>query len=372
MERDDAGAGQCPPDAGDGDAGDGDAPREAADFKLTLRRTSSGKIIGQHPRIREVLETIERVAPTDVTVLVTGESGTGKEAVVAALHDASKRARGPFKPINCATITGSLIESELFGHKKGAFTGAESDKKGLIAYAEGGTLFLDEIAELPLGAQAKFLRVLQNHEYSPVGDPATYRCNIRVVAATNRDLAAEVAAGRFREDLFYRLNVVPVALPPLRERGSDIDLLAIHFLRKTVAEFERPEMSFDPEALAALRRWPWKGNIRELENEIRRVVAICRSPVVTVGDLQRDIREHHRAAAPGPATTAEAEGPFTVRFSYDDAQGIDLTAAVAQLKQAMLIHALVKANGNSSQAARNLRLKRTTFLAMLKQCGIEP
>jgi sigma-54 specific flagellar transcriptional regulator A len=344
---------------------------DLAAFKLTLKRTRSGKIIGQHPHIREVLETIERVAPTDVNVLVTGECGTGKELVVAALHDASSRRDAPFIALNCGAITASLVESQLFGHIRGSFTGAESNAKGAIAAAEGGTLFLDEIGELPLDAQVKLLRVIQNREYTPVGASEPRRCDIRVVAATNRDLEKEVAAGRFREDLYYRINVVHVSLPPLRERGSDIDLLAFHFLRHFAERFGRPAMSFHPDVLAAMRQWPWKGNIRELENVVQRAVAIARRSVVTLDDLKRELRENYRPTshppAPSNVTSSVFKDSLAITFEIHGDEVFDLPAAIAHLKQRVLAHALERANGNYTQAARLVGLKRTTFLAMYKQ-----
>ncbi|MFO0609470.1 MAG: sigma-54 dependent transcriptional regulator [Polyangiales bacterium] len=362
------------PDEGPrGREGDGEPLPPATDpaaFKLTLKRTSSGKIVGQHPRIREVLDTIERVATTDVNVLVTGECGTGKELFVAALHDASTRAGTALVPINCGAIPPSLIESHLFGHLRGAFTGAEHASKGAIGAAEGGTLFLDEVGDLPLDAQVKLLRVIQNREYTPVGASEPRRCDIRVVAATNRDLEKEVAAGRFREDLYYRLNVVHVSLPPLRERGSDIDLLAFHFLRHFAQRFGRPEMSFRPEALDALRQWPWKGNIRELENVVQRAVAIARGPVVALADLKKEVRENYRPSdtTPPPNVTASVfKDSLSITFEVHGDEEFDLPAAIAHLKQRVLAHALERAGGNYTQAARLVGLKRTTFLAMIKQ-----
>jgi len=209
---------------------------------VTLRPTSRGKIVGQHPSIRRVLDTIDRVAASMCTVLVRGESGTGKELVVAALHDASKRRSGPIVTINCGAIPADLVESELFGHSKGAFTGAQVARRGHVASAEGGTLFLDEVGELPMPAQVKLLRLLQQREYTPVGESRAVKCDVRIVAATNRDLRAEVAAGRFREDLYYRLNVIELVLPPLREPGSDLRLLAAHFYRTAVVSSGRSDL----------------------------------------------------------------------------------------------------------------------------------
>jgi DNA-binding NtrC family response regulator len=365
-------------DAPDAAANDGEALPAAPDptaFKLTLKGTSQGKIVGHHPRIREVLDTIERIATTDCNVLVTGESGTGKELVVAALHDASKRGGGPRIVLNCGAIPANLIESHLFGHLRGAFTGADSHVKGAIAAAEGGTLFLDEIGDLPLDAQVKFLRVLQKREYSPVGSHEVRHCDIRVVAATHRDLAAEVAAGRFREDLYYRINVVQVSLPPLRERGSDIDALAYHFLKSFAERFGRTGMTaFHPDALEALRQWHWKGNIRELEHTVERAVAIARGHVITLHDLKKEIRENFRpldgSLAPANVTASVFNDSLAMTFEFRGEEGIDLPAAVAHLKHRMLTHALVRTGGNYTQAARLLGLKRTTFIAMLRQSNV--
>ena len=227
---------------------------------VTLRPTSRGKIIGQHPSVKRVLDTIDRVATSMCTVLVTGESGTGKELVVAALHDASTRRAGPLVTINCGAIPTELVESELFGHVKGAFTGAATSRRGHVAAAEGGTLFLDEVGELPLSAQVKLLRVLQQREYTPVGESRAAKCDVRIVAATNRDLKAEVAAGRFREDLYYRLNVIQLVLPALRERGTDVRVLAMHFYRGFVTSSGRSDLrGFSEEALAAIRGEPVAG-----------------------------------------------------------------------------------------------------------------
>jgi len=227
------------------------------------------------------------VAAANCTVLVIGESGMGKELVVAVLHDASLRAKGPVVTVNCGAIQSSLIESHLFGHVKGAYTGAVVSSPGVVAGAEGGTLFFDEIGELPLLMQVKLLRLLQQREYIPVGDFKTVRCDIRVVAATNRDLELEVAAGRFREDLFYRLNVVHVRLPTLRERGSDIELLAMHFLRTVTIRNGRVTPSgIEPAAMKALMKYPWPGNIRELENAIERAALLAEAHHIMPDDLR--------------------------------------------------------------------------------------
>ena len=253
---------------------------------MTLRPTSRGKIIGQHPTIKRVLETIDRVAASMCTVLVTGESGTGKELVVAALHDASTRRTGPLVTINCGAIPSELVESELFGHVKGAFTGAQNNRRGHVASAEGGTLFLDEVGELPMAAQVKLLRVLQQREYTPVGDSKAVKCDVRVVAATNRDLKAEVAGGRFREDLFYRLNVIHLKLPALRERGTDVRVLACHFYRQCVKASGRDDLrGFSAASFVAIEKHNWPGNVRALENSIERSVLLARGPFVEPDDI---------------------------------------------------------------------------------------
>ncbi len=232
-------------------------------------------IIGTSPAVRHMLDRIERVADTDVTVLVTGESGTGKELVARTLHARSDRT-GPFLALNCAAIPAELLEAELFGHAKGAFTDAKRDRDGIFVRAEGGTLLLDEIGEMPLEMQVKLLRALQERRVRPVGANRERSFDVRIVAATNRDLEAEVAAGRFREDLYYRLNVVPVHAPPLRERGNDVLLLASHFIKTWSARFGKPVKGLKAEAAAWLLAQEWPGNVRELENAVQRAVALSR------------------------------------------------------------------------------------------------
>ena len=253
---------------------------------FTLRPTSRGKIIGQDPKIKSVLETIDRVARSSCTVLVTGESGTGKELVVAALHDASLRKDGPLVTINCGAIPNELVESELFGHTRGAFTGAQAQRRGHVAAAEGGTLFLDEIGELPMSVQVKLLRLLQQREYTPLGESRPVKCDVRIVAATNRDLEAEVAGGRFREDLFYRLNVIHLQLPSLRERGHDVALLALSFFKRFAELSGRSDLfGFSDAALTAIEAHPWPGNVRALENAVERSVLLARGPQIEPDDI---------------------------------------------------------------------------------------
>ncbi len=316
--------------------------------------TSRGMIIGHHASVRAALVTIQRVAKASCTVLVSGESGTGKELFVAALHDASPRAGRPLVAVNCGAIPEALIESELFGHAKGAYTGAHATRRGLVAEAEGGTLFLDEIGELPLQMQVKILRLLQAREYSPVGDARTVKCDIRVVAATHRDLEREVAEGRFREDLYYRLNVIHLPLPALRERTSDIEALAAHFLQRCCERAGRDDLAgFTSGALQTLAAYAWPGNIRELENTIERAVLLTAGPWIDAIDLPARIQR-----APG--------APQTTPRTLPD-EGLDLRASIESYETDMIRQALVRSGGNKSRAATLLRLNRTTLVEMMKR-----
>ena len=329
-----------------------------ADRHATMRPTSRGKIIGVHPSIQDVLSTVERVAKSSCTVLVTGPSGTGKELVVAALHDASPRASHPLVAVNCGAIAENLMESELFGHAKGAFTGAYANRQGLVAAAEGGTLFLDEIGELPPSIQVKILRLLQQREYTPVGDSRTVRCNIRVVAATNRDLEQEVQNGRFREDLFYRLNVIHVHLPALRERASDVECLAMHFFRQFTREGSREDLEgFTAEALDALSAYDWPGNVRALENTIERAVLLAHGPYISLADLPARIAHDTRLESGPPGTELPASG-------------FDLRDAVQQYENELIRKALEKTGHNKNRAAQLLGINRTTLVEMIKRKGL--
>ncbi len=242
-------------------------------------------IIGKSPAIRKIFDMIQTVADTDSTVLISGKSGTGKELVARALHYNSKRKNKTLISVNCGTITENLIESELFGHKRGAFTGAIADKEGLVKAADGGTLFLDEISELPLQLQVKLLRVLQEKEYTPVGSTVSISVNVRFIASTNKDLKEEVSAGKFREDLYYRINIVEINLPSLKEREEDIPLLADHFLNKYRKELNKNIKGIDSDAMRALLNYEWKGEIRELENTLERAAIFCKTDFITVVDL---------------------------------------------------------------------------------------
>jgi sigma-54 specific flagellar transcriptional regulator A len=337
--------------------GEDERPSEVIkiDPSHTIRPTSRGKIIGQHTTMRAVLGTVGRVAQSNCTVLVTGESGTGKELVVAALHDASPRAQAKLVAINCGAIPEHLIESALFGHAKGAFTGAHAAHQGLVAAAEGGTLFLDEIGELPLALQVKILRLLQQREYSPVGDTRTLRCNIRIVAATNRDLEKEVQEGRFREDLYYRLNVIQIPIPPLRERAADIPALTMHFFRECMARAGRDDLEgFSEEALAAMRDYEWPGNVRALENAVERAVLLAPGPVIELNDLPPRLRRELPSGSPDSAPALPASG-------------IDLRSAVESYENGLIKQALEKTGRNKNRAAQLLGLNRTTLVEIIKR-----
>lgn len=360
--------------------------------RVTLRPTSMGKIVGHTSTLRDVLATIDRVAASTCTVLVTGESGTGKELIVAALHDASPRKNAPLVTVNCGAIPENLIESELFGHTRGAFTGADRARPGRLAAAEGGTLFLDEIGELPLALQVKLLRVLQQREYTPLGEERAKKCDVRIVAATNRDLEAEVTAGRFREDLYYRLNVIHIRLPSLRERRDDIPVLARHFLKQSAERAGRPMIGFTEAANEFLIQHEWKGNVRALENAIERGVLMAEGNEVDVCDLISNYRggfapeastQTHAmpppsavrlvAAAPVPSP-AEFDPISDVVPAYPETTlpdaGIDLRAAVATYENDLIRRALERTKGNRNQAARLLGIKRTTLVEILRRRSI--
>jgi transcriptional regulator with GAF, ATPase, and Fis domain len=312
-------------------------------------------IVGRAPSLREALGRAAKVAPTEATVLITGESGTGKEVVARAIHQASARADGPFVAVNCAALPEALLESELFGHERGAFTGADRQKPGRFELAAGGTLFLDEIAELTPGVQAKLLRVLQEREFQRVGGTATLHVDARIVTATNRELEREVAAGRFRDDLFYRLSVFPVHLPPLRERGDDILLLADHFVRALGARMGKGEPGLSRDARQALLGHRWPGNIRELQNAVERALIVSEGALITASQLGI-------APRPGPPG-----GPARAVGTPGEPDG---RASLAELEQRMVCEALERAGGNKSKAARLLGLTRAQLYTRLERFGL--
>jgi transcriptional regulator with GAF, ATPase, and Fis domain len=302
-------------------------------------------------------------------VLVSGESGTGKELLVRALHTGSKRRDKPFVPINCGAIPRELLESELFGHEKGAFTHAVRTRAGRFEMADGGTIFLDEIGEMDLSLQVKILRVLQEKEFERVGASKTQKVDVRIVAATNRDLEVEVAAGRFREDLFYRLNVIPIHLPPLRERGDDIMILTEHFLTRFCRLRERERMRFDREARDMFLSYSWPGNVRELENLLERLTILCDGDEIVPGDLPPKIWADAGKVREQPAV-AYVEGPR--RFSWPTVEdlrerSLGLKELLDEIEDRLLVEALDMASGVKNQAAEILGIKRTTLIEKLKK-----
>src|SRR5262249_5811363 len=312
-------------------------------------------LIGEHALMQEVADMIRKVAQTDATVLILGESGTGKELVARALHARSERADEAFVPVNCGAIPTELLESEMFGHERGAFTGAASPRSGLFQLAHRGTIFLDEVSEMSPALQVKLLRVIQDRAVRPVGGDRLVTVDVRVVAASNRDLVAEVAAGRFREDLFYRLNVIPITMPALRERRSDVPLLVRHFLAVHNRRRRGRPVSISDEAMLHLREYDWPGNVRELENLVERLAILTEEPVIGPSHLPPAIR----------ALTAP-RGP--IRLAED---GLDLQAAMAEFQHGLIAEALRRTKGNKQAAARLLGLKRTTLVAKLRRCGME-
>ncbi len=255
--------------------------RQNQALKIEIERSKPLSMVGESPAMQDLLKKIRKVAPTISTVLILGESGTGKELVARQLHELSDRASGPLVPVNCAAIPETLIESELFGYEKGAFTGAQTNRKGLVEAADGGTLFLDEIGELPLEAQARLLRMMQEKEVRRIGATASRKVDVRVVAATHRNLKQLASEGHFREDLYYRLNVFELRLPPLRERGDDIVRIAHHLLERTCQKLNRPALDFSQQALSAIKKYSWPGNVREMENIIERAIILCDDEEIT-------------------------------------------------------------------------------------------
>lgn len=316
-------------------------------------------IIGKSEEIKSVLSMIERVADSDSTVLVTGDSGTGKELVARAVHYNSNRSEQAFVAINCGAIPSELLESELFGHVKGAFTGAVANRVGRFEMADGGTIFLDEIGDLEPALQVKLLRVLQQKSFEPVGSTKSMTVNVRVIAATNKNLEAEVESGRFREDLFYRLNVIPILVPALRERKTDIPLLFAHFLEQFNANKGRKITGLSADALECLIHYPWPGNIRELENLVERMTILKGQGQIEVNDLPAK----YRATA---SATSE-----TVSFDIPDT-GMDFNTAVDQFENNLILRALEKTNWNRNQAAQLLSLNRTTLVEKIKKKGLKP
>ncbi len=339
-------------------------------------------IIGESTTLREVFRVLEKVAPTESTVLVTGESGTGKELIVRALHSNSLRQDKPFVPINCGAIPKELLESELFGHEKGAFTHAIRTRPGRFELADGGTIFLDEIGEMDLTLQVKILRVLQEKEIERVGGAGVKKVDVRIVAATNRNLEKEVEAGRFREDLYYRLNVIPLHLPPLRERGGDILLLAEHFLSLFCKKRGRDNLRLSRDAAKALAVYPWPGNVRELENFMERMSILAEGAQVEAADLPQKILDAagDLVSLPDPpepelpreAPVSRGNGEFGWPVLADlKAKNMDLKEFLETIEERLLLEALNMAAGVKNQAAEILGIKRTTLIEKLKKRNME-
>ena len=316
------------------------------------------QFVGTSEPIRRVLEFVSQVADCDSTVLIQGESGTGKELVARMLHYNSVRKDRPLIPINCGAIPENLLESELFGHEKGAFTGAAHTRMGRFELAHGGTIFLDEIGELSLGLQVKLLRVLQERSFERVGGTRTIDVDVRVVAATNQDLEVAVQQKRFREDLYYRLNVIPVTIPPLRERRSDIPQLVHHFLKRIPRGKQTSTTGCSPDAMTRLMDHHWPGNIRELENMIERLVVLSRSGTIEVSDLPERFQRR-------PVSADQTETHF---IAFSD-QGVNLSREIEQLENRLIVGALRQANGITSKAAQLLQVNRTTLVEKMKRKG---
>ena len=309
-------------------------------------------IIGRSPSMVRLLETVAQVAATEATVLIAGESGTGKEMIAGALHVNSPRKGGPFVKINCAAITETLLESELFGHEKGAFTGAHKRKEGRFRQAHGGSLFLDEISEMSLAMQVRLLRVLQEREITRVGGEEVIKVDTRVIAATNKDLLQEIEAGRFREDLYYRLNVITLTIPPLRERREDIPLMAKHFLERFAEKNHKDIKGFTPQGMDRLLRYDWPGNVRELMNAVERGVVLSRSEYLDEEDLPL-IQKETMADEASPA-----EESLTGALSLEE------------VERATILKTLSRSGGNKSEAARRLGITRKTLHKKLKKYGM--
>ena len=342
--------------------------RRALEFRdlrrenLILKRQLKQKykfhnFIGDSPQMHKVFRVIEKVADTDSTVLILGESGTGKELVARALHYHSRRHDKPLIPVNCGAIPEELLESELFGHEKGAFTNAIRTRIGRFEMANGGTIFLDEVAEMSPHLQVKLLRILQEQEFERLGGTRTIKCDVRILAATNKDLEKAVREGSFREDLFYRLKVIPISLPPLRERRSDIPLLVHHFLTEMTKSKKRKVKGIENEVVQAMEAYDWPGNVRELENVIERMLILSEGDYLTVGDLPEKIAQKGVSAPVVQSALSE--------------EGFSLSNAVNEYEKQLIINALERTGWVKNRAAKLLNMNRTTLVEKIKKQGIE-
>jgi len=328
----------------------GELRREVTALRSELE-SRFGQLVAASPKMEAVIQSAKKAAPSDSTVLLLGESGTGKDLLARSIHSWGPRRNRMFKPVNCVALSEELLASELFGHEKGSFTGASSQKRGIFEVADGGTVFLDEIGDMKPGLQAKLLRFLQNREFDRVGGTRTIKVDVRVIAATNRDLRQAVKAGTFREDLFFRLNVVNLTLPPLRERQEEIPQLAELFLKKYCREAKKPVMQISPPAMKMLTAYPWPGNVRELQNAIERAVVLKTGEVLTPEDF---------ALQPMEVSDEDAAAP---NLGYHE--------SVEHYKREILRRALARAGGSQTRAAELLGLQRTYLARLIKQMGVE-
>ena len=328
---------------------------EVSRLRSQLPRTQAlDKLLGSSPAMRHLKDMISTVAPSDATVLITGESGTGKELIARAIHELSSRADGPLVTVNCAALSETLLESELFGHEKGAFTGADKMREGRFKAADNGSIFLDEIGEISASVQAKLLRVLQEREIQRVGGEYPIKVDVRILAATNKDLREEVAAGNFREDLYYRLNVVLLESPPLRQRTDDIPLLAQEFLSRFTEKNNKSLKGFTPQAMDILLKAPWPGNVRELENAVERAVIMAPGEYVSDRELPLHLQNHD-----GGSVTVEPTQEFFEGGSLEE------------LERKAILNTLDQVNGNKSEASRRLGITRATLHKKLKKFGMD-
>jgi two-component system nitrogen regulation response regulator NtrX len=329
---------------------------EAENRALRARVDRRLEMVGESYAMRQLREQVAMAAPTNGRVLIFGDNGTGKELVARTIHALSRRRSGPFVEVNCAAIPEELIESELFGHVKGAFTGAVGDRRGKFELADGGTIFLDEIGDMTLKTQAKVLRVLQEQVVEPVGGTSGVRVDVRVLAATNKELPAEIRTGRFREDLYFRLNVIPIFVPPLRDRREDIPLLAEHFMAGFAREYGRRTKALDVSAVAALQEYPWPGNVRELRNVIERLIIMVPGETISA----RDLVFLEGLSAPEPETAGDEES----------VQGVTLQAARNRFEREFILRALAAQGGNVSRTADVLGVERSNFYRKMRALGI--
>jgi sigma-54 dependent transcriptional regulator, flagellar regulatory protein len=332
--------------------------RSAAHPKLPV-------IIGVSPSIRHIYNLISKVSNSDSTVLLLGESGTGKELVAKTIHYSSRRAERPFVPVNCGAIPAELLESELFGHEKGAFTGAIAPRTGRFELADGGTIFLDEIGEMPAILQVKLLRVLQERSFERIGGVKTVDVDVRVISATNQNLEEAVKSGRFREDLYYRINVIPVEMPPLRSRTEDLPLLCEFFMAKHSGRLNKRPLTISAGAMQIFKAYEWPGNVRELENMIERLLVLKDDDIITPGDLSEKMTGKCEPKMSGADVSSEDPdvNPFV--------QGIDLNQALIDYEKKILLHALNLHEGVKSQAAKYLNINRTTLIEKMKRLGLQ-